>query len=103
LHTEMSDELANLVVEVVKTGKKGSITLTLDVALMSDGVTVAVSDTIKLKTPRFDTAATMYWSDDVGNLHRERPDQQRLPLREVAGGLAMDPETGAVRIREVGD
>jgi len=100
LHTEMSDELAALVVEVMKTGKKGSITLTLTVEPQSDGATAAVSDKIVVKAPRFDTAATMYWPDAKGNLLRNRPDQDELPLREIAGGKI--DENGEVKtLKEV--
>lgn len=98
LHTELSDEVAAMTAEVMRTGKKGRIVLTLSFEPMDDERTLAISDNIVLKTPRFDTAATLYWPDADGYLHRERQDQPRLPLRELDGGkTALDPNTGEVR------
>lgn len=103
LHTEMSDELAAVTQQVMRTGKKGSITLTLNITPMSDGSTVSVTDKIAVKAPRFAAAATMYWPDKHGNLHRNRPDQPELPLREIAGGLIIDEQTGEAKpLRETG-
>jgi hypothetical protein len=99
LHTEMSDELAALVRKVMQTGKKGTIKLTLTVARLSDGVTVAIDDKVEVKLPRFDTDATLYWPDSDGNLYRkagnleigyklDRPDNvKRAAIEDIAGRL----------------
>lgn len=93
LHTELGDELAALVQQCIRTGKKGSLTLTLSVD-PKDGTNeealVVVDDKIVVKAPRFDTPATVYWADDKGNLQRDRPSQGKLPLREVSGGTESD-------------
>lgn len=95
LHTELGDELAALVQQCIKTGKKGSLVLTLRVD-PKDGTNeealVVVDDTIVVKAPRFDTAATVYWADDNGNLQRDRPSQGRLPLREASGATRSDEQ-----------
>ena len=101
LHTEMGDELAELTKRVMATGKVGSITLTLQVKPMDDGTTVKVTDKITVKTPRFDTAATVFFPDEQGNLLRNRPDQPELPLRELAGGKQRT-EAEVTNLRETG-
>lgn len=104
LHTEMSDELADLVKRCVEVGKKGTIALTLTVSPHSDGQTVSITDKIVVKAPRFDAASTIYWPDEHGNLLRNRPDQPELPLREISGGKEVTiDENGEVKpLREAG-
>lgn len=85
LHTELGDELAELVLQCTATAKKGSLTITLNVDPGDDGM-VVIDDKIVVKSPRYDTAKTIYWTDERGNLLRNRPDQAPLPLREINGG-----------------
>lgn len=85
LHTELGDELAELVLQCTATAKKGSLTITLNVDPGDDGM-VVIDDKIVVKAPRYDTAKTIYWTDERGNLLRNRPDQAPLPLREINGG-----------------
>jgi hypothetical protein len=95
LHTELGDELAALVKQCVQTQKKGSLILTLNVdpkEAGNDESMVVVDDKIVVKAPRFDTAATIYWADENGNLQRDRPSQERLPLREATGITKSDDE-----------
>lgn len=92
LHTELGDELAELVLQCVKTGKKGSLQITLEVDPGDEGM-VRISDKIGVKAPRFDTAKTTYWSDEKGNLQRNRPNQPELPLRGLNGGDGRDKES----------
>lgn len=95
LHTELGDELAALVKQCCTTGKKGSLILTLNVdpkEAGDDEAMVTVDDKIVVKAPRFDTAATIYWADANGNLQRDRPSQERLPLREAMGITKSDDE-----------
>jgi hypothetical protein len=90
LHTELSEDLADLVTKVVDTGKKGSITLKLTVAPNSDGETVKVVDDIKIAAPKFDAKPTLFFHDAHGNLTRTNPRQPELPLRGVPGGREND-------------
>jgi hypothetical protein len=95
LHTELGDELAELVKQCVATGKKGSLILTLTIDpkdATNEESMLVVDDKIVVKAPRFDTAATLFWADDKGNLQRDRPSQGRLPLREVTGGTTSDDQ-----------
>lgn len=93
-HDELSDGLQQLVQRVKETGKKGSITYTVDVELMK-GMTNAltVSDAIKLKLPEHDRPSSLFFADKAGNLRRDDPDQLAFEgLREV-----VDTATGEIR------
>lgn len=85
LHTELGDELAALVLQCQETGKKGSLTITLNVDPGDDGVMV-VDDKITVKAPRHDTGKSIFWADEGGNLVRENPNQLGFGLRGVDGG-----------------
>lgn len=86
LHTEMSEETANLTKRVVETGKAGSITLTLTIKPHGADGMVSVADKVVVKTPRPEVGATYFFADEHGNLQRNPPNQQTLPLREIDGG-----------------
>ncbi len=83
LHSELSDQLAELVLATREQGKKGSLTLKLDVAPNADGMTVTIVDSITLKKPEATRQAGIWYSDEDGNLSRRNPMQQELPIREV--------------------
>lgn len=83
LHAELSDQLAELVLATREIGKKGSITIKLDVAPNADGQTVTIVDTVTLKKPEAPHPAGIWYSDEEGNLSRRNPMQQELPIREV--------------------
>lgn len=83
LHSELSDLLAELVLATRELGKKGSLTLKLDVAPNADGQTVTIVDAITLKKPEASRPAGIWYSDEEGNLSRRNPMQQELPIREV--------------------
>lgn len=83
LHAEASEALADVVAAVMEHGKSGSLTLSVKVARNKDGVTVTVSDDLKVKVPQGDRGAAIFFTDDHGNLSRNNPRQPELPLREV--------------------
>lgn len=83
LHGELSDALAELVVAVAEHRKKGMLQLRVIVIPNGDGVTVTVSDEIKLTAPEGERGAAIFFVDDNGNLSRQNPRQIELPLREV--------------------
>lgn len=87
LHSELSDELAELVQSCVETGKKGKLVLTVAVvpAKDEDG-TVQITDDVKVTVPKPDARPSVFFADDHGNLSRTNPRQGELPLREVPGG-----------------
>jgi hypothetical protein len=89
LHTEVSDQLAELVHACVETGKKGTLTLQITVApTKNEEGTVLVTDDIKVKAPKPDARPAIFFTDEHGNLSRQDPRQAELPLREVPGGRA---------------
>jgi hypothetical protein len=84
-HDELSEALWDLAARVRETGKKGSLTLVVNVEPMKGDTTVlVVSDEIKLKLPEFQRGGSVFYSDEQGNLSRSNPDQPELSgLREV--------------------
>lgn len=87
LHTELSDELADLVHTCVETGKKGKLALTISVlpAKDEDG-TVTITDDVKVTAPKPDVRPSVFFADDEGNLSRTNPRQMEIGLRGVDGG-----------------
>ncbi len=83
LHGEMSDGLVELVQAVRETGKAGTIALTVKVAPNKDGVTVTVTDKMKLTLPEGERGAAIFFADEHGNLMRRDPRQLEMPLKEL--------------------
>lgn len=75
LDVELQETLADVVAAVARTGKAGSVTLTLKVT--SEGDMVAILDTIAEKTP-VEREARLYWVDLDGGLTRNNPMQPSL-------------------------
>lgn len=87
LHEELSEELAALVKAVQDHGKAGSLSLTINVKPGAKGTrTLVVTDDVKVKAPKGDRPASMFFSDEDGNLSRNDPTQPELPLRRVPAG-----------------
>ncbi len=101
LHSELGDELAELVRKVTDTGKAGTLTLTLSLkpTVRAERTTIDISDKIVVKAPRPAAPSTMFWPDEKGNLLRNPPNQPELPLRELKGGKT----DVKAPLREVGD
>jgi len=83
LHSELSDLLAELVIAAREVGKKGSLTIKLEVVPNADGQTVTIGDTVVLKKPEPNRGTGIWFSDETGNLSRRNPMQPELPFREV--------------------
>lgn len=82
-HTELSVGMQELVAAVEDTGKKGSITLTINISpTKSEGV-LEVTEAVAVKSPTHTRAASLFYADDDHNLVREDPRQMTLELREV--------------------
>jgi hypothetical protein len=89
VHAELSQLLHELVAAVRDTGKKGTLTVKLDVKPIKPGQvdTLEVTATVTANPPRVDTPTTVFFTDQTGNLTREDPDRaNQLPLREIVGG-----------------
>lgn len=83
LHGELSDRIAELVLAVAETGKKGKLQLELTIAPNADGMTVTVSDKIKVVPPEGERGAAIFFIGENGSLTRRNPAQTELPLRDV--------------------
>lgn len=86
---EAQTKLQDLVKRIVETGKKGSLTIKLEIMPPSDGA-LAIKDTITPKMPEAEKSVSLFYADDDGSLHREDPKQPSLP-----GVIPMDPQTKA--------
>jgi hypothetical protein len=86
LHGELSDALAQLVLATLEQGKKGTLTIKVDVSPNQDGVTVTITDTVTVKPPEAPRGAGIWFADEAGNLSRRNPMQPELPLRELRQG-----------------
>lgn len=97
-HDELSDALFDLVARVKDTGKKGTLTLVINVEpLKGQEDMLTVSDEIKLKLPEHDRGASIFYQGDDGNLQRDDPNQPTFEsLREVPAPRGVDPATGEV-------
>lgn len=91
-HAELSEGLHDLTAEVLRTGKKGSIQLTITVE--PDDVEsrrLTVSELVAVKMPRPTARKSIFWSDDDGSLVRSDPMQMSL------GDIQAVPTTTAER------
>lgn len=98
MNADLSDALAELVQTITEVGgkAKGSLTLKLDVSLNKDGYSVTVSDEIVLKLPKKETPSSLFFFDEHGNVSRNNPRQQELPLRAVdSDGVINDNDAAA--------
>jgi hypothetical protein len=75
-HQELSDKLQRLVTAVQDTGKKGTLTVSFNLALFDgDPHRVVVEDKIVLKMPEHDRKNGIFFPDNAGNLSRTDPNQ----------------------------
>ncbi len=116
-HAEASKALAEVVAACKATGKKGSVTVRLDIeAQPKMGGVIKVTDTITRKVPAADRIASLWYPGDHGDLHRNDPKQHELfgeaevvrydeprhepPVRPVKAA-GTEVRTGIVRGHEV--
>lgn len=78
----LSSSIAEVVTATKNTNLAGAITLTLK--FKPEGRTVLVAADIKTKVPRPKTNTSAYFATDHGELRRDDPLQQKLPLRDVS-------------------
>ncbi len=85
LNEEATEELADLIKAVRLTGKKGTITVKLDVSMLdkSSEDAMRISGDVKCKKPVPDTPVTVMFSTGDGDLLRDDPEQMALNLRQV--------------------
>lgn len=90
-----SELLAKVALAVTETGKKGSVTIKLDVEKLKGGDTeLQIKATLNYKAPLEDIPMGIYYPDKDGKLHREDPRQMsfiedgktvNLTARRMAG------------------
>lgn len=89
VHARLTEQLAALTAAVTATGKKGTVTLTLEAKPLKAGQadTLVVTAKSVLKAPESDDVSpiTVFYADDAGNLTRDNPRQPMLPLRGLPG------------------
>ncbi|MEV1294493.1 hypothetical protein [Pseudonocardia sp. NPDC049635] len=78
LAAELSDKMADLLLAVEETGKKGSISLTITVDPKSNDGIVEVSNAVAVKKPQLPRPAGHYWLDGDGGLADSPKDQTAL-------------------------
>lgn len=90
-HGQVADETAIMLSDLVQAvrahGKKGKLTLSIEVAPMKGSSrNVLVAAQAKIAPPVGDPVVAVFFDDEHGNVHRNDPNQPELdlPLREVA-------------------
>lgn len=83
---DAAQQLQDIVRAVAEHGKKGVLTITVEVAPMKgDRGALLVTAKTNAKAPQADATATVFYADQRGNLLRDHPDQTTIPLRDLAG------------------
>ena len=75
---ELSQAMWDLLQRVQDTGKAGSVSLTINVALNGVG-RVEVKDEVKVRLPEYARPATSFFIDNTGNASRRDPNQPVIP------------------------
>lgn len=85
VHARLTEQLAALTAAVAATGKKGTLTIALEVKPLKAGQNEILQVVAKsvLKAPEGEDAAptTVFYADETGNLTRDDPNQPQLPIR----------------------
>jgi hypothetical protein len=79
LHEEISAELATVVAAVMEHGKAGKLTLTLNIKPAGVEM-VQIVDKLVGAPPVGEKAPSLFFVDSAGNLQRQNPRQDELPL-----------------------
>ena len=85
---ELSEKLTECVEAARQTGKKATLTLTLNIKPIGrDTGQYEIRDDVKAKIPQLDKGMTLMFGTPEGNLQREDPRQKKLDLK-----IADDPK-----------
>lgn len=96
------EKLNELVLAVKETGKKGSITLTIEVSPdKNDENVVSVAPSVKAKIPEKGFTPGIFFAGEKGELTREDPRQLELLKEREAQGVA-ELRAGQDRLAAVG-
>lgn len=80
---DLTEATYNMTAAVVDTRKRGKLKLEIDFLPTGKG-TVAISAKLVSKEPEHDRPSTTFFVANDLSLHRDDPNQERLPLREVS-------------------
>lgn len=81
---ELSEKLAECVDRASSTGKTAELTLVIKIKPQGASGQYFLTDEIKQKLPSLPKEQTIFFGTPEGNLTREDPRQQKLPLVSVA-------------------
>jgi len=81
---ELSEKLAECVDRASSTGKNATLTLVINIKPQGASGQYFLTDEIKQKLPSLPKEQTIFFGTPEGNLTREDPRQQKLPLVSVA-------------------
>lgn len=81
LDDELGDAIAQVTGAVLATGKKGSVTLKINIT--SKGRSLMVVDDVTTSIPEADREAAIYFAAPEGHLVRDDPKQQKMPIESV--------------------
>jgi hypothetical protein len=88
LHLDLTDGLAEVVRAVMEHGKQGTLAVSLKIKPIGDGQ-VQIIDAVKVGAPEGEKAASIFYTDEQGNVSRKNPHQQEeLPLKQVGEAVA---------------
>lgn len=85
---ELSEQLAHCVERARETGKAAEITLKIKIKPQGNSGQYILLDEVKAKVPEPIKEQTIMFGTPEGNLTREDPRQQKLPLRDVSAAAA---------------
>lgn len=92
LHDELTDALNKLTDDVTRTGKMGSLTLSIKLKPTNNSGQIEVIDDMKIAAPKETKGTTIMFATPENNLTREDPKQLSLE-----GLRSVDMETGELR------
>lgn len=78
----LTEKLAEVTNAVLQTGKKGTLTLKIEVSKNSEH-SVSLNENVDIKVPELSRGTAVYFKNNNGDLMRDDPRQPRLPLRRV--------------------
>lgn len=87
------EALQALVAAVRETGKKGSLTITLNVRPATKGIGGAfiVEDDVQVKAPKRERSQALYYGTEDNTLIRENPAQLTMELKTIDGAQEAAP------------
>lgn len=78
----LTEKLAEVTDAVLLTGKKGTLTLKIEVTRNSE-LSCSFNENVDIKVPELSRGTAVFFKNSAGDLVRDDPRQPRLPLRRV--------------------